>query len=110
MSPCCGSSWHEAGLREPTAAGGLRVGVILLARLDIANEFLRYAAEYDGKEWHSSDEQLEHDQTRRVDLADEGWVIGAMVAADVFGRARACEQIIRQARVEARGGRRLWIA
>jgi hypothetical protein len=100
---------HEVGVRVVPQVEVSRHGRVF-ARLDLADKPRQLGFEYDGHEWHSSDEQVEHDRTRRADLAEDGWVIRAMDAADVFGRERACEQIIRQAAVEARGGRRLWIA
>jgi hypothetical protein len=78
--------WIEAGLATPHPQLEVWSGGILLAVLDIADESLRYAAEYDGEEWHSSDEQQLHDRRRRAAVADEDWHLDVFVAADVFGQ------------------------
>ena len=44
--------------------------------LDIGCEDWLFAAEYDGRAWHSSPAQRAHDADRREDLADLGWVRG----------------------------------
>src|SRR4051794_1036391 len=77
----------------------------LVARLDLANEDLLLGIEYDGTEWHSSSEQGLHDQRRREQLADDGWLIRALGCEEVFGRARACDRIIREAAQAARARR-----
>ncbi|GAA1160846.1 type IV toxin-antitoxin system AbiEi family antitoxin domain-containing protein [Nocardioides aquiterrae] len=74
----------------------------LIARLDLANEDLLLGFEYDGDEWHSTPEQLEHDRTRRRDVAERGWLPVALRSDDVFGRQRLCDRIIREAAHEAR--------
>ena len=56
-------------------------------RLDIGAEDRRYAAEYDGEEFHTSPEQKEHDAERREAVEQElGWVIDVFVKKDVFGQ------------------------
>lgn len=82
----------------------------LLARIDLADEDLRVGFEYDGAEWHSSPDQLRHDRERRTDLADDGWLISAFGCSEVFGRARACEAVIRAAAAEARRRRGFRVA
>ena len=53
--------------------------------LDLAVPELRYAAEYDGVEWHGPD-QAAHDLARRTYLREErDWIIDVFVAADVTG-------------------------
>ena len=80
---------------------------VLVARLDLANEDLMLAVEYDGDEWHSTPEQRAHDQARRFELAQDGWLPLALRSEDVFGRQRACDQIIREGAREARARRGL---
>ncbi|ABL82039.1 MULTISPECIES: type IV toxin-antitoxin system AbiEi family antitoxin domain-containing protein [unclassified Nocardioides] len=74
----------------------------IFARIDLADEDLQVGFEYDGAEWHSSPAQLRHDQERRAELVDDGWLIKAFGCPDVFGRARSCEAVIRSAAAEAR--------
>lgn len=73
--------WHDAGLPRPE----LQIPIIedgrVIFRLDLGLEELRFAAEYDGEEWHSSPGQIRHDRRRRGILtANGGWLI------EVFGR------------------------
>lgn len=75
---------------------------ILLGRLDLGNEDLLQGFEYDGDEWHSSPEQRKHDRERRREISDNGWTIAALGCEEVFGRARECDRIIRQAAHAAR--------
>lgn len=79
----------------------------LLGRIDLADEDLLLGLEYDGAEWHSSPEQLQHDRQRRENLLDAGWIIRALGCEEVFGRARTCDRIIREAAREARARRGL---
>ena len=65
-------------------------------RLDLAVEELRYAAEYDGVEFHSSDEDVERDEFRRGWMRDEeGWVIDVLRRDDVYGRGANPSRIFR---------------
>jgi hypothetical protein len=84
-----------------------RLGVAI-ARLDLADEELLMAVEYDGVEWHSSPEQREHDRSRRADAVDAGWMVDAFTKENVFGRNRDVDERLALARREAlrRRGRR----
>lgn len=83
---------------------------VLLARLDLGNEDILLAVEYDGDEWHSTPEQLEHDRARRSELAMDGWLTLALRCEDVFGRQRMCDRIIREGAREARARRGLRVS
>lgn len=100
--------WIES--RLPTPHPQLRVWSdgVLLGILDMANEELRYAAEYDGKEWHTSDQQVAHDAARRGIIANEGWLIDAFVSEDLYGPQANPELRLRYGAAEAsrRFGRR----
>ncbi len=74
----------------------------VFARIDLANEERLFGFEYNGTEWHSSDEQVDHDRRRGDELASEGWLLRAFGTEDVFGRARACEAVIRATAAAAR--------
>lgn len=75
-----------------------------LARLDLANEQWRFAAEYDGAEWHSSEEQRLHDRARR-ELCSErgGWVIVPVRKENLYGPAQDAEARLRAGARRARG-------
>lgn len=94
--------WIQTHLPTPQPQLEVWRGGILLAILDIANEDLRYAAEYDGLEWHLSPEQKEHDAGRREAVAHEDWTIDVFVGADLFGRQASAESRLRAGAAEAR--------
>ena len=94
--------WVDCGLPEPDLQVEVWVGGILIAILDIANDDVMYAAEYDGAEWHSSPEQQEHDRVRRDAARGVGWMIDAFVAADTFGRHRTVDARLYAGLLEAR--------
>lgn len=81
--------WIESRLPSPEPQLEVWREGRLLAVLDIATGVIRYAAEYDGEEWHGAEEQQVHDAERRDAVRDEGWVVDAFVCDDLFGpRAR----------------------
>jgi hypothetical protein len=94
--------WLDCGLGVPELQVEVWVNGSLLAVLDIADEGLRFAAEYDGAEWHSSDEQRDHDAERRGLVRDADWVVTPFVAANVFGMRRDCDDMLRAGVREAR--------
>lgn len=67
--------WYDAGLPRPRTQIPVEVDGHGYA-LDLGLEELLLAAEYDGAEWHSSDEQRERDQERRQLMTDRrAWMI-----------------------------------
>jgi hypothetical protein len=95
--------WTEVALPAPYPQWEVYSDIgALIAILDIANPELRYAAEYDGDEWHASEEQGEHDRQRRDAVRGEDWVVDAFVAQNLFGRDQNAENMLRDGAVEAR--------
>lgn len=94
--------WHDCGLPWPQLQVEVWVGGTLIAILDIAHEDLRFAVEYDGAEWHSSPDQRAHDTQRRWSVSRQRWVVMPFVAANVFGRHRDCDAMLRAGVLEAR--------
>jgi hypothetical protein len=94
--------WIQAGLPTPTPQVEVWRDGVLLGVLDLANEDLRYAAEYDGREWHSSPEQKDHDAGRRGEIEFTGWVIDPFVAENVFGMKQDAERMLRDGAARAR--------
>ena len=70
--------------------------------LDVGNEDARFAAEFNGFEWHSAPEQIEHDANRLADVEAEGWVVKPVVAANLWGRDQEVDRILYDGLVEAR--------
>ncbi len=81
-------NWYDAGLPRPD----LQTWVyddhgIGIYRLDITLPELLYAAEYDGEENHTSDEDREYDEDRRLWCARERqWLFEVFTKIDVYDR------------------------
>lgn len=95
--------WIEVHLPTPVPQIEVWDGADFLARLDLGNEELRYAAEYDGDEWHGTPEQQAHDRRRRRTAEERGeWVIDAFVRQDLWGPTADVERRLREGAAEAR--------
>lgn len=94
--------WIEVNLPTPVPQLEVWRAGALLAVLDLASSDLRYAAEYDGAEWHSSPEQRAHDHRRRDAVRDERWVVDSFVAENLFGPRQDAEAKLRRGAAEAR--------
>jgi hypothetical protein len=72
--------------------------------LDLGIRELRYAAEYDGEEWHLRiPEQSARDARRRTWIREErGWIIDVVTKDNLFGRTRDIEGILLSGVREAR--------
>ncbi len=84
----------------------------ILYWIDLGVEELRFGAEYDGEQYHSSDEDREHDQVRRNDLQQRfGWTIEPVTKVNVFGTTRDVEGILHQGIRDARRrlGQSAWV-
>ncbi len=63
-----------------------------LCYLDVGNEEIRYAAEYDGEKWHGPEHE-DHDAERREWIdREEGWTVDVFRKADLYG----CGQNVRE--------------
>lgn len=93
-----GESWQrlrmiDAGLPIPESQIKVldRAGV-LRARLDNGYSRAKVGVEYDGREFHSEDDDKEHDEKRREYLEDtHGWRICVARREDIFGDDPAFE-------------------
>jgi hypothetical protein len=95
--------WIEALLVSVTPQCEVWDGEDFLARLDLANEELRFGAEYDGVEWHSTPEQQTHDRERRK-LCEQraDWLITPFVKENLFGPTQNAERLLVEGVAEAR--------
>lgn len=95
--------WLEVHLPTPRPQVEVWDGDYFLARLDLGNEELRYAAEYDGAEWHGTPEQQAHDRRRRKVAEERGeWVIDAFVRDHLWGPSADVDRRLREGAAEAR--------
>ncbi len=99
--------WHDAGLGRPRTQIPV-CGDGHEYYIDMGDEELGMGAEYDGDEWHSSPEQLEHDAGRRTYLTGAGnWLIGVFRRENVFGQHQDAEIRLRRIAESARSRLRL---
>lgn len=78
---------HDAGLPRPEPQFWVEVRGVPTYRLDLAYPALKICVEYDGQEFHSSDEAKERDERRRTGLRDSGWIVIVVTRDDLRGRA-----------------------
>lgn len=74
---------HDAGLPPPVLQYEIVDRSGRLWRVDFAWPDRRVAVEYDGFEWHSSPEALQHDRQKRAALTEMGWRLVSVVGDDV---------------------------
>ncbi|GAB3924945.1 hypothetical protein GCM10011575_04570 [Microlunatus endophyticus] len=78
--------WIDAGLPKPE----LQIPVAALPgrepfRLDLGDSQVKYAAEFDGEDWHSSPGQVARDEWRRDLIRRDGWTIDVFRGEDLHG-------------------------
>ncbi|MDZ5620322.1 hypothetical protein SFC88_05790 [Nocardioides sp. HM23] len=101
--------WIEVHLPAPIPQMEVWDGDELLARLDLANEELCFAAEYDGDEWHSTPEQRTHDRERRRAVEERARIlVQPFTKENLFGHRQDAEKLLLAGAAEAqrRFGRR----
>lgn len=88
--------WIDAGLPTPQPQIPILVDGAERYRLDLGIEELRYAAEYDGEDFHTARE-LARDKRRRDWLRRErGWTIDVLRKQDLFGPRPKVDDILRK--------------
>lgn len=93
-----GESWLrcrilDAGFPCPTIQYRIRDALGIVRRFDLAYEEVRVAAEYDGREHHTADEDQELDGSRRNDFRLRlGWRFLIAVYESVFGHDTSYEE------------------
>jgi len=75
-----GESWTrlaivDAGLPAPEPQVWVHERGVRVFRVDLAYPLSRVAVEYDGREFHDSEERREHDRKRRAWLERRGWTV-----------------------------------
>jgi hypothetical protein len=95
-----GESWTrlrmlDAGFPRPEAQIPILVDDHLLYCLDMGWRRRRLAVEYDGEEFHSSEQQRQRDLRRRDDLERRfGWNVLAVGKGEVLGRSMDLERAV----------------
>ena len=80
---------HDEGLPPPAAQVWVELPDWGRVRVENAYEHLRIGVEYDGEEFHTSEDDREHDRLRREALARAGWLIVVVRKEDLSAAARA---------------------
>jgi very-short-patch-repair endonuclease len=78
---------YDAGLPGPELQHWVMIGGVPTYRLDLAYPRLRICVEYDGEQFHSSQEAREYDARRRAWLRGQGWVVIVVRKGDFRGPA-----------------------
>lgn len=90
--------WYDGGAPclPETQIEVFSEGGRFVARVDLGVERWRYAAEYDGAEFHGP-EQAEQDRRRREQLYELGWIVDVFRQEHLFGRAQTADVMLRHA-------------
>ena len=86
--------WYDAGLPHPEPQLEIWEDGFLIARVDVGNADLGYGSEYNGEEWHTSEEQLLHDEARLSRLGHHLYVVDEFTKENVYGRRRNLESLL----------------
>jgi very-short-patch-repair endonuclease len=94
----------DAGLPVPQVQWEIRnaLGVVIY-RLDLAYTELLLAIDYDGRAFHTSQEDRKRDERRRVHLRRLGWTSVILTAEDVYGSRHAAADKVGAARERVLG-------
>lgn len=97
--------WYDAGLPRPELQWWVHADDgTPLYRLDLAIPEVRFAAEYDGAEFHTADTDREHDSRRRTWLRDaRRWTVEVFVNDDVYAPRADPSPRLRAGLRQARG-------
>ena len=92
---------YDAGLPPPEVQWKIRDSYgNVVYRLDLAYPDLKLAIEYDGRDFHTSDEHRRRDERRRAHLRQMGWTVIVLRAQDVYGSDPSTVRKVRAARAE----------
>jgi hypothetical protein len=102
--------WHDAGLPKPELQWWIYsddgVGIY---RLDVADPDVRYAAEYNGVEFHTDDDDVAYDEERCAWISRERhWKIDPFTKDDVYARGAYPLPDLRAGYAAARRNVSLW--
>ena len=93
--------WLDAGLPAPELQVPVRAAGILRYRGDLGLPALRFLAEYDGREHHTTPADRAYDEQRRAWLRDRGWVVVVLTAREVLEHPERAGDVLRRGLAEA---------
>lgn len=88
---------HDAEMPPPVPQHRVYYTESRYYRLDLAYPAHRVVVEYDGEEFHDSEDQRELDRTRRTWLRDQGWIVIVVRKADLEDPRQAWLEEVREA-------------
>jgi very-short-patch-repair endonuclease len=95
--------WLDAGLPAPTLQVPIRDDHgFERYRGDLGLPALRFLAEYDGRDFHTSPASRAYDDQRRDWMRAGGWVVVVLRREDVFGPHQRATELLRRGVAEAR--------
>jgi hypothetical protein len=102
--------WYDAGLPKPepqfTILDDRGVGIY---QLDVPLPGIRYAAEYDGEEFHTKEDDVAHDEERRGWIRRERhWTIDAFRKEAVYGRRTDITEKLQAGYLSAKKSVSIW--
>jgi hypothetical protein len=102
--------WYDAGLGRPVLQRWVHADDgTPVYRLDISDEEVPFAVEYDGVDFHTSDADTAYDEERRRWLEEErGWHVEVVTKEDVYRPGADLAPRLQQAYAEARRGMSRW--
>lgn len=86
--------WYDVGLPDPEPQLEIWEEGYRIARVDVGNPELGYGTEYNGDEWHSSEEQRLHDEERLGRVGRHLYVVDEFTKVNVYGPARNLEPLL----------------
>ena len=103
--------WYDAGLPKPDPQFVIHDDHGRpLYRLDVPDPHVRYAAEYDGEAFHSTERDVAHDEDRREWIRRERhWTIDAFGKEAVYGRVTDIQRQLRAGFLAAKKSLSIWI-
>ena len=94
--------WIDLGLPTPRPQVPVTLPDGRQLYLDVGNEAVRLAGEFQGEEWHSSTSQVAHDEVRLAAVDDEGWVVVPVYRSNLWGPRQDVDRLLLAGLVEAR--------
>ena len=80
-------SIYDAGLALPDSQVEVHLPGYGTVRLDLAYPWWKIAVEYDGEQFHTSEEDIRRDRERRAALRAAGWIVIVVTKHDLSGQA-----------------------